>query len=108
MYTLIARLLGIWLPSSGAVLEADWSASQVQRHLTHLLTDKLCWSAENATKLAAQWQNGSGKQLWDASAANLQTLFGAGIGECLFKLVRNERCELQSHTTTGYACDLSK
>ncbi|KAM3502514.1 hypothetical protein MY11210_009042 [Beauveria gryllotalpidicola] len=108
MQKFVTKLLEIELPSStsSTVPSADWSASQVQRHVANLLVTKLCQSADDATEVAAQWGGGSGQELLDASPERLQSLFGVDVGDCLFKMVRNESCARRPWlTTAAWACE---
>ncbi|KAM3510378.1 hypothetical protein MY10362_000002 [Beauveria mimosiformis] len=85
------------------VPSADWSASEVQRHVADVLVSKFCQSGDDAAEMAAQWGSGTGQDLLKASAERLQSLFGAGVGDCLFKMLRNESCALQPCRTTAGA-----
>lgn len=96
----VAKLLGIGMSSTSTVPSADWSASEVQRHVADLLVTKFCQSADDATEAAARWGAGTGQELLNTSSERLQSLFGVGVGDCLFKMLRNESCALQPCLTT--------
>lgn len=102
-YTMWRKIVMPWATRlSASPPPAEWPSSEVRRHITNLLVNNMCWSVEPATKRAEQWKRGSGRRLLNASAARLQRLFGAGVGDCLFEMVRT--CGLQPQPTTS-ACD---
>ncbi|KAM3457047.1 hypothetical protein MY3296_001417 [Beauveria thailandica] len=104
MQRFVANLWGIGMAStSSTVPSADWSASEVQRHVADVLVSKFCQSGDDATRVAAQWGSGTGQELLNASAERLQSLFGVDVGDCLFKMLRNESCALQPCVETAGA-----
>ncbi|KAM0743181.1 hypothetical protein ACQRIT_003358 [Beauveria bassiana] len=95
MQRFVADLWGIGMPSTSTVPSADWSASEVKRHVANVLVTKFCQTADDAREIAAHWGSGTGRELLTASAERLQSLFGVDVGDCLFKMLRNESCALQ-------------